>query len=65
MAKAAPFLTLDADPYPVVAARAIYWVVDGYTTTDHYPVFRALGLPQATSTSQTPAGRSPGRRPAR
>ncbi|HUY64280.1 MAG TPA: UPF0182 family protein [Acidimicrobiales bacterium] len=35
--KAAPFLSLDSDPYPVLVAGQIYWVQDAYTTTDHYP----------------------------
>ena len=34
VAKVAPFLTLDGNPYPVVAHGQIFWVVDGYTTTD-------------------------------
>lgn len=33
----APFLTLDADPYPVIANGRIYWIQDAYTTTDSYP----------------------------
>jgi uncharacterized membrane protein (UPF0182 family) len=33
----APFLTFDADPYPVVIGGKVQWVVDGYTTTDRYP----------------------------
>jgi len=56
VAKVAPFLTLDGSPYPVVANRGIYWVVDGYTTTDLYPYSQRLSLPAATSTSQTPGG---------
>lgn len=35
--KAAPFLSLDADPYMVIAGKRLYWVVDAYTTTDLYP----------------------------
>ena len=35
--KAAPFLSFDSDPYPVVANGGLYWVVDGYTTTDNFP----------------------------
>ena len=35
--KLAPFLKLDADPYPVVADGRLVWVVDAYTTTDRYP----------------------------
>src|SRR6266540_554315 len=33
----APFLTLDPDPYLVIAGGRLYWVVDAYTTTDRYP----------------------------
>jgi uncharacterized membrane protein (UPF0182 family) len=35
--KAAPFLKLDYDPYPVVLNGKIYWVQDAYTTTSRYP----------------------------
>ena len=35
--KAAPFLSLDADPYPVLLHGQIDWVQDAYTTTDNYP----------------------------
>ena len=37
VAKAAPFLSLDADPYPVLVGGHIDWVQDAYTTTDNYP----------------------------
>ena len=33
----APFLEFDADPYPVVANGGIFYVIDGYTTTDRFP----------------------------
>jgi uncharacterized membrane protein (UPF0182 family) len=33
----APFLTFDADPYPVIIDGRVQWIVDGYTTTDRYP----------------------------
>jgi uncharacterized protein len=56
VAKVAPFLTLDGSPYPVVANGHLYWIVDGYTTTDLYPYSQRLSLPAATSTSQTPGG---------
>ena len=36
--KAAPFLTFNQDPYAVVTKNGdIYWIVDGYTTTNNYP----------------------------
>ena len=56
VAKVAPFLTLDGSPYPVVAHGSIWWVVDGYTTTDLYPYSQRLSMPAATTTSQTPDG---------
>jgi uncharacterized protein len=56
VAKVAPFLTLDGDPYPVVANGQIFWVVDGYTTTDLYPYSERLSMPQATTTSDNPGG---------
>jgi uncharacterized membrane protein (UPF0182 family) len=56
VAKVAPFLTLDSNPYPVVAHGSILWVVDGYTTTDLYPYSERISMPQTTSTSQDPGG---------
>ena len=35
--KAAPFLSYDSDPYPVLSGGQIYWVLDAYTTTGNYP----------------------------
>jgi uncharacterized membrane protein (UPF0182 family) len=56
VAKVAPFLTLDGESYPVVADGQIWWVVDGYTTTDLYPYSQRVSLGQATSTSDAPGG---------
>lgn len=33
----APFLALDADPYPVVVDERVVWIVDAYTTSATYP----------------------------
>ncbi len=33
----APWLTVDADPYPAVIDGRIVWILDGYTATDRYP----------------------------
>jgi len=33
----APFLNQDRDPYMAVHDGALYWFVDGYTISDHYP----------------------------
>ena len=56
VAKVAPFLTLDGNPYPVVANGQILWVVDGYTTSNLYPYSQRVGMGQATSTSDAPGG---------
>ena len=37
VSKIAPFLQYDHDPYLVVAAGKLYWIIDAYTTTDMYP----------------------------
>ena len=33
----APFLRFDQDPYVVVVDGRVYWMLDGFTVTDHYP----------------------------
>jgi uncharacterized protein len=53
VAKVAPWLTLDGDPYPVVVNGQIEWVVDGYTTSDGYPYSEQQSLGSATKTSLT------------
>lgn len=35
--KAAPFLSFDSQPYPVLVDGHIDWVLDAYTTTSQYP----------------------------
>lgn len=47
--KVAPWLTLDSNPYPVVADGSIDWVVDGYTTTNGYPYSEQESLASDTS----------------
>ncbi|MFM2070159.1 MAG: hypothetical protein RLZZ623_422 [Actinomycetota bacterium] len=37
VAAIAPFMSFDADPYPVDVNGTVMWVVDGYTTSDRYP----------------------------
>ncbi|WP_239090033.1 UPF0182 family membrane protein [Sphaerimonospora thailandensis] len=37
VAKVAPFLTLDSDPYPAIVDGRIVWIIDGYTTANEYP----------------------------
>jgi uncharacterized membrane protein (UPF0182 family) len=54
--KVAPFLTLDSDTYPVVTGGQVYWVVDGYTSSDNYPYSERLGLQDSTADTSAPGG---------
>ncbi len=48
--KAAPFLRFGAHPYAAVVNGQIYWIVNGYTTSDNYP------YSQQADTSRLAAG---------
>jgi len=37
IAKLAPWLTLDSDPYPALVDGRIVWIIDAYTTSNRYP----------------------------
>ncbi len=41
--KLAPFLSYDADPYPVAVDGRAVWVVDAYTTSSRYPYAQSIG----------------------
>ena len=49
--KLAPWLTLDEDPYPAVIDGRIVWIVDGYTTTDRYPLAQKESFEEMTDDS--------------
>jgi uncharacterized protein len=49
--KLAPWLTLDEDPYPAVIDGRIVWIVDGYTTTDRYPLAQKESFDEMTDDS--------------
>jgi uncharacterized membrane protein (UPF0182 family) len=51
VAKVAPWLTLDSDPYPTVVEGRIVWVVDGYTTSNRYPNSARVSLRDVTTDS--------------
>lgn len=51
VAKVAPWLTLDSDPYPTVVDGRIVWVVDGYTTSNRYPNSARVSLRDVTTDS--------------
>lgn len=44
VAKVAPWLTLDGDPYPAIVDGKILWILDGYTTSNGYPNSRKVNL---------------------
>jgi len=49
--KLAPFLSYDADPYPVAVDGRAVWVTDAYTTTTRYPYGQRIGDVQRSSQS--------------
>jgi uncharacterized membrane protein (UPF0182 family) len=51
VAKIAPFLHLDADPYAVVVDGQVKWVVDAFTTTNRYPYAETANVSQLTAGS--------------
>ncbi len=54
--KAAPFLSFDSDPYPVLSGGQIYWILDAYTTSDNYPYAQNVNtssLPVNSGLNQT------------
>ena len=53
VAKVAPWLTTDGDPYPVVVGGRVLWIIDGYTTTNAYPYSSRTTLKDATTDSVT------------
>lgn len=55
--KAAPYLTLDSDPYPSVVDGRVVWIVDGYTTSDQYPYSTATSMSQAIEDANNPTPR--------
>ena len=56
VAKVAPWLTIDGDPYPAVVDGRVVWIVDGYTTSDNYPYSEKVSLDEATSDTLTGTG---------
>jgi uncharacterized protein len=52
----APFLTIEADPYPAVVDGEIVWIVDGYTTTNEFPYADRVNLAEATNDTYSGQG---------
>jgi uncharacterized membrane protein (UPF0182 family) len=53
VAKVAPWLTLDGDPYPAIVDGKITWIIDGYTTSSGYPYAEGTSLASATQDALT------------
>ena len=53
VAKVAPWLTLDGDPYPALVDGKVLWIIDGYTTSAGYPYSKQISLSSATSDALT------------
>ena len=53
VAKVAPWLTLDGDPYPALIDGKVLWIIDGYTTSSGYPYSRQTTLSSATADALT------------
>jgi uncharacterized membrane protein (UPF0182 family) len=51
LSKLAPFLSFDADPYPVELDGRVVWVTDAYTTTSRYPYGQRIGDVQRSAQS--------------
>jgi hypothetical protein len=49
--KAAPFLQVDSNPYPVIDNGQIYWMVDAYTTTSAFPYSQSANTSALPSSS--------------
>jgi len=52
--KVAPWLTVDGDSYPAVVDGRVVWILDGYTTTDRYPISEKRSLADMTSDALNP-----------
>jgi len=53
VAKVAPWLTLDGDPYPAIVDGKIQWIIDGFTTSSGYPYSQTTALGSATADALT------------
>jgi len=46
--KVAPWLTVDSDVYPAIVDGKITWILDGYTTTDRFPLAQRESFEEMT-----------------
>jgi uncharacterized membrane protein (UPF0182 family) len=52
--KVAPWLTVDNDVLPAVVDGKIVWILDGYTTTDRYPLSQKRSMEEMTNDAINP-----------
>ncbi len=52
--KVAPWLTVDGDSYPAVVDGRVKWILDGYTTTNRYPMSEKRSLSEMVRDSLQP-----------
>ncbi len=55
--QAAPWLTVDSDPYPSVVDGKMVWIIDAYTTSENYPNSTKIDWASAISDTRTAADR--------
>ncbi len=58
VAKVAPWLTIDGNPYPAVVDGKVIWIIDGYTTSAGYPYSRKTDMSGTTIDALTGTARS-------
>jgi uncharacterized membrane protein (UPF0182 family) len=49
--KVAPWLIVDEDPFPAVVDGRMVWILDGFTTTDRYPLSQRSSFEDMTTDS--------------
>lgn len=49
--RAAPFLSLDSDPYPAVVDGRVIWIMDAYTTSRYYPYSERFSAAESVAQS--------------
>lgn len=52
--KVAPWLTVDNDALPAVVDGKIVWILDGYTTTNRYPLSQSRSMEEMTNDAFNP-----------
>jgi len=52
VARLAPWLELDDRPYPALVEGRIYWILDGFTSSNHFPFSKAVDGGSASSTDR-------------